>query len=125
MTSKRILLIEDEYMIALDIQSQLQAAGFGDVVHAATEKAALKKIQEGGWDAAVADANLNGRGMGRVAAALLEHRIPFVIVTGYSRDSLPPEVAGIPLIEKPLTGPHLVHEVARLCTAAGTNEAAL
>lgn len=115
MTGKRILVIEDEFLIALEIQSQLQTAGFADVVHAATEKAALLRIQEGGWDTAVADANLNGRGLGRVAAALLERYIPFVIVTGYSRDSLPAEVVHIPLIEKPLTGPSLVREVTRLC----------
>lgn len=114
MNEKRILVIEDEFLVALEIQSQMREAGFGPVEHAATEKEALKRIQEGSWDAVVADANLNGRGLQRVTAALNQHRIPFIIVTGYSRDSLPPEVAQVPVLHKPIDGQRLIQEVRRL-----------
>ena len=122
MTDKRILVIEDEFLVALEIQSELQNAGFGQVEHTATEADALKRIHESHWDAAVADANLNGCGMGQIVAALNEHHIPFVIVSGYGRESLPPEVAHIELIDKPFHGPRLVQTVVSLCRAAPYGE---
>lgn len=123
MTGKRILVIEDEFLVALEIQSELSQAGFADIEHAATEREALQRLKERHWDAVVADTNLNGRGMGQVVAALNERHIPFVIVTGYSRESLPPEVAHVPLIDKPFSGPHLVQTVISLCTGVGLSGA--
>ena len=114
MTGKRILVIEDEFLVAIDIQSQLENAGVLQVEQSATEKDALKRIGDGGWDAAVVDANLNGRSIERVAAALIHNHIPFVVVTGYNRDSLPPELVHTPVLSKPLRGPHLVQELSRL-----------
>ncbi len=118
MTGKRILVIEDEYLIALEIQSVLADAGFAEVVHAATEEEALARIEQGGFAAALADANLHGRGIGRIAAALFSHAIPFVIVTGYERESLPAEVVKVPLIEKPFDSRLLVQTMVRLTTPA-------
>jgi CheY-like chemotaxis protein len=115
MTGKRILVIEDEYLVALEMQSVLADAGFAEVEYAATEREALARIEEGGWDAAIADANLNGRGISRIAAALTEHGVPFMIVTGYARESLPPEVAHVPFLDKPFHAPRLVQTVSRLC----------
>ena len=68
----------------------------------------------------VADANLNGCGIERIAAALDEHRIPFVIVTGYGRESLPPEVAHVTVLEKPSSAARVVQAVASLFTEAST-----
>ena len=122
MIGKRILLIEDEFLIALDIQRELKEAGFDAVEHAATEREALTRIQEGQWDAVVADANLNGRGLTRIASALNQHQIPFVIVTGYSRESLPPEVGEVPVVDKPFSGRQLIQTVLSLCRESPSGE---
>ena len=115
MIGKRILVIEDEYLIALEMESELKKAGFTEVTCAATEKEALALIEEGTWDAAVADANLHGRKIDFVAAALNVRRIPYVVVTGYGRESLPSETAGAPLIAKPVQGRRLAQEITQLC----------
>lgn len=110
-----ILMIEDEFLVAAEIRFHLESGGFADVEYAATERDALASIAGGDWEAAVVDANLNGRGIDRVAAALTARRIPFVIVTGYGRQGLPEAVANVPVIEKPFQPKALVDAVARLC----------
>jgi DNA-binding response OmpR family regulator len=111
-----ILIIEDEFLVAAEIRFHLQRGGFGELEHAATERDALAAIGARDWDAAVLDANLNGRGIDRIAAALSEKSIPFVIVTGYGRKGLPEAVADIPVIEKPFPPRVLLETVAGLCT---------
>ncbi len=114
MKRKRILVIEDEFLIAADMESLLKAAGAEFVGSAATESDALLRIEKEHWDAAVADANLNGRGIRRVAAALLARGIPMVIVTGYGRESLPSELKDIPALEKPFDSRRLIRTLERL-----------
>jgi CheY-like chemotaxis protein len=114
MTHRRVLVIEDEYLIALDIESMLAAAGIQEVRSASTEMAALREVGEGDWDAVVADANLNDAGIDRIAAALFERSIPFVIVTGYSRESLPAEVQAVPVVAKPFLAPELIETIMRI-----------
>lgn len=115
MKNKRILVIEDEFLVALEITSVLEEAGFGEVQQAATEKTALEQIEEGTWDAVVADANLNGRRIDRIAGVLTQKGIPFVVVTGYERKSLLAAIGAAPILEKPFRGPQLVQTLSRLC----------
>jgi len=114
MRGRRVLVIEDEYLVALEIESVLQAAGIDEVVLAATELEALDEMREGQWDFVVADANLNGVGINCIAAALSERSIPFVIVSGYRREHLPGEVADVPLVAKPFRGAELVQALEQL-----------
>lgn len=114
MSNKRILVIEDEFLIGLEIHTLLTEAGFLVVGPAATVPAALKHISEGNFDAALVDANLGGDSVVGVAAALANRGTPFVIVTGYSRKSLPPQLANAPLIQKPFDPPTVIDAVQRL-----------
>ena len=109
-----ILMVEDEFLVAAEIRFHLVRAGFVELEHAATERDALTAIAAREWDAAVVDANLNGQGIEDVASALLARRIPFVIVTGYSRESLPHSVANVPVIDKPFNPGRLVETMLRL-----------
>jgi len=110
----RILMIEDEYLVAEEIRFCLKRAGFAEIEHAATEHDALKCISDAAWDAAVVDANLDGRRLDGIADALFDRGIPFVIVTGYGRSSLPERVADITVIEKPFRPKALVDAVSSL-----------
>lgn len=111
-----ILMIEDEFLVAAEIEFHLKRGGFTELQHAATEGDALAAIANRHWDAAVVDANLNGRGIERIAAALQEKHVPFVIVTGYGRNGLPPTVADVLVLNKPFHPQTLVNTVAQLCT---------
>jgi CheY-like chemotaxis protein len=110
-----ILLIEDEFLVAAEIQFHLERGGFTDVEHASTEPEALAAIGDRAWDAAVVDANLNGRRLDGIAAALQEKNIPFVIVTGYGRKGLPAALDHVQVIDKPFHPRTLVDTVGRLC----------
>jgi CheY-like chemotaxis protein len=110
-----ILIIEDEFLVAADIRSCLERGGLRDLEHVSTESDALSAIAARDWDTAVVDANLNGRGIDRIAAALNQKNVPFVIVTGYGRQGLPQAVADVEVINKPFAPRRLVDAVRQLC----------
>jgi DNA-binding response OmpR family regulator len=110
----KILMIEDEYLVAAEIRLCLTRAGFSEIEHAATEDEALKHISDNRWDAAVVDANLDGRRIDAVADALFERGIPFVIVTGYDRRNLPERLGSVAVVEKPFRSKTLVDAMSRL-----------
>ncbi|HWF08531.1 MAG TPA: response regulator [Bryobacteraceae bacterium] len=117
MALRRVLVIEDEYLIALEIESVLEEAGIGEIVLAPTESAALEEVTRGGWDAVVADANLNGVGIQRIVAALADRSIPFLIVTGYSREDLPWVIGNVPIVRKPFFATDLVEALEETIAA--------
>lgn len=112
--SRRILVIEDEFLIALDITGALEDAGYVVVGPAGTIDDALAAVARGEFDAALLDANLSGQPVGVVADALNAKNTPFAFVTGYGRDQLPETHRQAPLVNKPFTGQDLLRVVADL-----------
>jgi DNA-binding response OmpR family regulator len=113
-TAARVLVIEDEFEVGLDIQSTLSDAGFHVVGPVMTMEAALKAAEQGGCDVAVLDANLNGENAGRLASILTDRGVPILVVSGYSRKFLPLALSDAPLIAKPFDPARLVAAVRRL-----------
>lgn len=105
---KRILVVEDEPIIALDIASGLEEAGAEVVGPASSAAEALATIESEKVDAALLDGNLRGRPVDEIAAALTHRKIPFLFVTGYGRDSLPREFGHVTVLTKPFSQPELV-----------------
>lgn len=100
----RILIVEDEPLIAMMLEDFLdaldkQVAGTADSV-----AGALELIAAGGIDAAILDVNLRGGEVSwPVADALAEAGIPFLLATGGSGDTVEARHAGRPLLPKPFT----------------------
>src|SRR5262249_3383297 len=99
--SVRVLVVEDEFMIGLDISEQLAEAGFEVVGPALSVAKALRLVAEPGCDVAVLDVNLGSETSGPIARKLRESGTPFVVVTGYSTDSLPPWFHDAIIVTKP------------------------
>ncbi|BDV34641.1 response regulator [Methylocystis iwaonis] len=99
---RRILVVEDEPMVAMSIEMLLEFAGFESAGIAATVEEALKLAAQGGYDAAILDANLAGVFSGPVAEALGAAGAPFLILSGYDseqqRERFPP---GTVILQKP------------------------
>lgn len=112
--AERILVIEDEFLVALEIVSTLEDAGFSGVEQVDNEAQALHRIANEQWDGVVADANLNGQSIDRVVVALCERSIPFVIVTGYPKAVLPASIGDAPVVDKPFHGPTLADALNRV-----------
>lgn len=99
----RILAVEDEYYLAMDLERDLVAAGayvLGPVP--SVEQALALIASEPDMDAAVLDINLGGEMSFPVADALVARGIPFVIATGYVDGDLTKRYPGIPRCEKPI-----------------------
>jgi len=99
----RLLVVEDDYMIAADVAQRLEEIGAEVVGPAGSIEAALALIEaDGTIDAAVLDVNLGTTRSDPVADALRAHNVPFVFVTGYDDVMLPPLYAEVPRCEKPV-----------------------
>lgn len=100
LTGLRVLVVEDEFLPALDLSDLLDGWGCRVLGPAATAADALRLVREGDPDAALLDINLNGVRSTPVAEALATRGVPFAAVTAYP--SLPePVFAGVPVVTKP------------------------
>jgi len=111
---KRILVIEDEVLLSMDIETSLLDAGYQVIGPAGTVEAAKKLISEGQCDAALVDANLGGQPVDELAISLAREKIPFAFVTGYGRDALPQEFRQNLLLGKPFSPDQLLGVVFTL-----------
>ena len=118
----RVLIVEDEFFIALDIGQQLADAGFEVIGPAPSVAKALSLVSEKGCDVAVLDVNLGGETSEPVARKLQESDKPFVVLSGYSTDNQLPWFGGAPVLSKPLRMTDLVAAL-RGCIDAAPGEA--
>jgi CheY-like chemotaxis protein len=97
----RILVVEDEFLVSLDLDAMLRELG-GEVVgpFAGLERATAVARTEA-LDVALLDVNVGGQLVTPVADALAERTIPFVFCTGYAAASLPAQHAAVPIVMKP------------------------
>ncbi|QQP89931.1 GAF domain-containing protein [Skermanella sp. TT6] len=88
---RRVLLVEDSALVAMQVEHMLLAAGCEVVGPAARVAAALKLAREEPIDAAVVDIDLHGTPSWDVADVLAGRGIPFLLATGFSSDDALPE----------------------------------
>lgn len=111
---RRILVAEDEYLLADDMRQALEAAGATVLGPVASTGAALAAASaEARIDGAILDVNLGGRTVFAVADQLAERGVPFVFATGYDAGAIPARHAAIPRIEKPVLPEAVVPLLAR------------
>lgn len=99
---KRVLVAEDDYLIAKSLVQDLRTMGVEVVGPAPSVAQALSLIEQCPLDGAVLDINLRGEMVFRVADVLEERGIPFVFASGYSADVVPKRHTGIARCEKPV-----------------------
>jgi len=97
----RVLVVEDEFLVAILIEDMLVAAGCLVAGPIPRLSEALDAVDRGTFDAAVLDVNLGGDRVHPVADALSRRNVPFVFVTGYGAGVLPGEYAERPRLCKP------------------------
>lgn len=113
---KRCLVVDDEFLIALDIQQILELAGAATVVCAGSADEALAAIDGSAFDLAVLDVKLSGAMPTSlsVAATLTERGTPFVFLTGMRGDD--PHFTrfpAAPVVEKPYAATALLAAIRR------------
>ncbi|MCZ0963753.1 response regulator [Paracoccus benzoatiresistens] len=101
---RRILVVEDDYLLALDLQDNLADAGALVVGPVGTLAQALERIRaEAHLDGAILDVNLGGEQAYPAADLLAERGVPFVFTTGYGASAMPERFSHVTRFEKPVS----------------------
>ena len=97
----RVLLVEDEAMVALLLEDQLAEMGCTVVAVAGRIEAALAAARTADYDLAILDLNLDGRQTYPVLDAVAARDLSSVLVTGYGPAGLPERYRHLPVLSKP------------------------
>jgi CheY-like chemotaxis protein len=114
MTSKRILVVEDEYLIRMLLEDMLTDIGYTIAAAVGTIAEASKVAASEKFDLAILDVNVDGTEIYPVADILMERQVPFVFVTGYGERSLPEPYRNRPTLQKPFQADDLKKKLAAL-----------
>jgi DNA-binding NtrC family response regulator len=102
MPQAKILIVEDEFIIAEMMKQALEAAGLGKCRHAGSVADAMRALDKGGWGAALLDIRLGGDFVFPVAEALHARGVPFAFCSGAADGSdIPESLAHAPFLQKP------------------------
>ena len=107
----RVLIVEDEPMIAMVIEDSVETLGFEVVGPVAQRDEALALAKGGAFDCAVLDVNIRGGNSYDVADLLLARGCPFVLATGYSDWSIPQHLVGEKRLAKPYSSRQIEDEL--------------
>lgn len=104
LAGRRVLVVEDESLVAMLLETILEDMGCTPVGPVATvEEGLTMAADKGSLDAALLDVNVAGREVFPIAEALKARGVPFVFSTGYGEGGLPDAWRGHPTVQKPFT----------------------
>lgn len=101
-TSPRILLVEDEFLLATLLAADLKDAGYEVVGPYSTVAQALAAVQSKQFDAAILDINLKGELVYPVAEELVRRGKPMMFLSGYASINLPENFRSYMRLPKPV-----------------------
>lgn len=108
----RVLVVEDEWLIAAGIADDLHAAGYEVAGPVGSVHEAVGLIETETVDVALLDIHLHGETSFGIADALASRGIPFIFSSGFSRHQIPPTHQSRSLLPKPLDTRLLLEELA-------------
>ena len=110
----RVLVVEDDFLIAMDLEALLASVGCTVLGPVSSESAALELIETVRPDFALLDINLNGGNAFGIADKLAAKKIPFAFLTGHSEKFVPTAHSARPVFSKPYRHENLVRDLLRL-----------
>lgn len=109
LSGRKILVVEDEYLIADDLAALLREAGAEIIGPVASLPTAMRVVGDTQViDAAVLDINLREVSVYPLVDELMRRSVPMVFMTGYGENNIPRDYAAIPRCEKPTGAMHVV-----------------
>jgi len=112
LSGRHILVVEDNYVLAMDMRLMLEDLGADVIGPVATVGDALRIAEREDIDAAVLDINLHDEFVFPVAERLQERGVPFTFTTAYEGDSLPTRFAETPRHQKPISAEAVANALA-------------
>ena len=110
----RVLIVEDEFLIARTLAQMLTDGGHVVIGMVGSAEKAIQMLEIRKCDVAVVDANLAGSCAAPIGAALRKRRIPFVVISGYSKQQLLAGLQDAPFLPKPVDPTELLAAVSAL-----------
>jgi CheY-like chemotaxis protein len=111
---RRILIVEDNYFLALEMSTLLKREGAQTIGPAASLRQALKLVRGEILHAAVLDVNLGEGDAYSVARELQARAVPFIFVTGYIERHVPFDLRHQIYLEKPVRPEHLIRVLRQI-----------
>lgn len=115
---RRILLVEDEMLVAMLIEDMLSDLGCVVVGPISEVEEARAAVADKTLDAAILDLNLNGSPTFPVAEACRARGLPFLFATGYGADGVPEPFRGVSVLQKPFQDSDLARALTGLLQPA-------
>src|SRR3954466_13408541 len=112
LSGRHILVVEDDYVLAMDMHLTLEDGGAIVIGPVGTVRDALRLAESEDIDAAVLDINLHGEFVYAVAERLQDRGVPFAFTTGYEGDILPERFCATPRHQKPVSAEAVVNALA-------------
>jgi DNA-binding response OmpR family regulator len=119
MKGLRVLIVEDEFLLALSLEDDLVMAGCVTIGPFSRLADATEATRREDFDLAILDVNLGGEPIYPLAEELLARGKRFLLLTGYGAESLPPHFRNFPLLSKPYDVASLLKEIGRALPKAG------
>jgi DNA-binding response OmpR family regulator len=111
----KILIVEDDALIAMELEERLQDMGYDVVGPAATVEEARTAVASTRPDAALLDSNLGGVSSTELATGLAADGVPVAFCTGYDTiKNLPPQLQTAPILTKPIGDADLLKVLKQL-----------
>jgi CheY-like chemotaxis protein len=109
----RVLIVEDESLVAILIEDMLIELGYEIAAVAARVEQAMRYARDLQLDLALLDLNLSGQRTDEVAGVLSERGVPFVFATGYGVAGVTDEWRDVPVLQKPFQIEELERAIKR------------
>ena len=112
--SRCVLIVEDEYFLANDLERGFKQAGISIVGPVPSLAQAMALVQDKTIDLAVLDIMLDRDKVYDVADALIGRGVPVLFVTGYDRSDIPSRYADVPMCQKPVGADEVIAALSRI-----------
>lgn len=122
LTGKRIIVVEDDFLLASDICQELRDVGATVLGPAPTPFYATQLIGNRKIDAAVLDIRLHGNTVFTFADLLHERGVPILFATGCAAEEIPVRFRQSPILSKPVDRQRLVRELVAATRSPGLSE---
>jgi len=121
LAGRRVLIVEDEVIVAFSLECEVIDAG-GEIVGPAHTLADAGPLLDGPIDVAILDINIGGEPIWPIARALRDRGIPYVLASANCDDprAVDPAFADVPRFDKPVAIARLIATVARLAADGRT-----
>ncbi|ALD99942.1 MULTISPECIES: response regulator [Pseudomonas] len=110
----KVLLVEDETMLATLMEMMLDDLGFATAYHASTLNEGIEYARNGEYDLAILDINIIGGDSFPIAAAIADRGIPFMFCSGYGRLGIPDAWLDRRCVAKPFSAEQLSQALSEL-----------